>query len=82
MNEPLSVIGPEGPAGPSGPQGIQGETGPEGPQGAQGDQGETGPAGADGKTPVRGVDYWTAEDKAETIQGVLDAYPVAEHYGV
>lgn len=29
--------------------------------------------GTDGKTPVRGVDYWTDEDKDEIKQWVEDA---------
>lgn len=48
-----------------GPQGIQGPIGPEGPQGIQGES---------GYTPVRGVDYWTEEDKAEIIAEI----PVGE----
>lgn len=28
--------------------------------------------GAPGKTPVKGTDYWTSEDKAEIIQEVRD----------
>lgn len=36
-------------------QGAKGDTGKEGPQG---------PAGADGKTPVKGKDYFTEEDIA------------------
>lgn len=35
--------------------------------------GETGPAGADGKTPVKGTDYFTEEEKAEMVQEVIDA---------
>lgn len=50
--------GEQGPAGPKGEQGIQGEIGPQGPQGPQGEP---------GYTPMRGVDYWTEEDKAEII---------------
>lgn len=69
--------GEPGPEGPQGPQGIQGEkgetgeqgpigeTGPEGPQGIQGEQGPIGPAGENGVTPVKGVDYFTEEDKEE-----------------
>lgn len=49
-------------------KGPQGETGPEGPQG---------PAGADGKTPVKGTDYWTAADKAAIVNDVLAAPPNA-----
>ena len=41
---------------------------------AQGDKGDTGSAGkngADGKTPVRGTDYWTEADKTE-IKSYVD----------
>lgn len=41
-------------------------TGPVGP---------AGPAGADGKTPVRGTDYWTPTDKTEIVNDVLAALP-------
>lgn len=43
--------------------------------GLKGDKGDTGPAGADGYTPVRGTDYWTAADKAEIVDDVLSALP-------
>lgn len=33
------------------------------------------PAGADGKTPVKGVDYYTEADKEEMVQAVLAALP-------
>lgn len=49
-------------------KGDKGDTGPEGPrgmQGEQGPQGETGLAGADGKTPVKGTDYFTPTDVNE-----------------
>lgn len=36
-----------------------------GAQGIKGEKGET------GKTPVRGTDYWTPQDKAEIVQEVL-----------
>ena len=29
----------------------------------------------DGYTPVRGTDYWTAEDKTAMVNAVLDALP-------
>lgn len=32
-----------------------------------------GPAGKDGKTPIRGTDYWTDADKAEIKKWVDDA---------
>jgi len=82
--------GATGPQGPQGERGIQGEPGLQGPQGnkgdkgdtgAQGPQGETGPAGADGAdghTPVKGTDYWTAEDRQSIVNDVLAALPAAE----
>ena len=33
------------------------------------------PAGADGKTPVKGVDYYTEADKEEMVQAVIAALP-------
>ena len=54
--------GDPGPKGDTGPQGLQGEKGEKGDIGPQGPQGEP---GADGKTPVKGTDYWTTEDKQE-----------------
>lgn len=41
-------------------------------------QGEKGDTGADGYTPVKGVDYFTADDKNELVQAVLAALPAAE----
>lgn len=64
--------GSKGSAGPQGPQGPKGDTGAAGPAGAAG---ATGPAGADGKTPVKGTDYWTESDKEELVQDVLAALP-------
>ena len=64
--------GPQGVPGPRGADGAQGQ------EGRQGEQGEPGPAGRDGRTPVRGTDYWTAEDRAQTVSDVLQALPVWE----
>lgn len=47
-------------------------------KGDKGDKGEKGEPGADGKTPEKGVDYWTEEDKLELVQDVLSALPAAE----
>ena len=44
-------------------------------KGDKGDKGDTGAAGADGYTPVKGTDYWTADDKAEMVDDVLAALP-------
>ena len=43
--------------------------------GLKGDKGDTGAAGADGKTPVKGTDYWTESDKAEIVADTLAALP-------
>ena len=48
-------------------KGDKGDTGATGPQG---------PAGADGKTPVKGTDFFTAADKAEMVNAVIAALPV------
>jgi len=49
-----------------------GAKGDKGDTGEKGDKGDKGNTGADGYTPQRGVDYWTEEDKAETITTVLE----------
>lgn len=51
-----------------GETGLQGPVGPVGPQGPQGEK------GVDGKTPVKGTDYWTAADKQEIIDDIHSAY--------
>lgn len=58
-----------------GDKGDKGDPGDRGPQGEPGIQGEPGPAGADGKTPERGVDYYTDADKTEMVGMVLDSIP-------
>ena len=67
--------GEQGPKGDTGEKGAQGERGETGAVGPKGDTGATGPAGADGYSPVKGVDYWTTEDKAEIKNDIL---PVVE----
>lgn len=60
--------GDAGPQGEQGVQGIQGVQGPQGERGIQGERGATGATGADGKegyTPIKGVDYFTAQDESE-----------------
>ena len=54
---------------------LKGDKGDKGDQGATGEKGDT---GADGKTPVRGIDYWTDADKTEIVNSVLAALPSAE----
>lgn len=73
--------GPQGETGPQGPKGDKGDTGEQGPQGEKGekgDTGDTGPAGANGYTPVRGTDYWTAADQEQIVSDVLAALPNAQ----
>lgn len=43
--------------------------------GLKGDKGDKGDKGADGKTPVKGTDYWTAADKTEIVNDTLAALP-------
>lgn len=38
-------------------------------------KGDKGDPGADGKTPVKGTDYWTESDKAEIVADTLAALP-------
>lgn len=40
--------------------------------------GQDGQDGTDGHTPVKGTDYWTAQDQADIVQDVLDALDEAE----
>lgn len=44
--------------------------------GEKGEKGEKGEQGIDGKTPVKGEDYFTEEDKAELVTDVLNALPI------
>lgn len=46
-------------------------------KGATGATGATGAKGDDGHTPVKGTDYWTEDDKAEVVNDVLAAIPIA-----
>ena len=44
-------------------------------RGEKGDKGDKGDTGANGYTPVKGTDYWTAADKQEIVDDVLAALP-------
>ena len=66
--EGTGIVGPQG---EQGPQGIPGEKGEAGPQGEQGPQGIPGEKGEAGYTPVKGIDYFTAEDVEEIRDAVL-----------
>lgn len=76
--------GKDGASGAKGERGEKGEKGEKGDAGAPGANGKDGAAGAkgakgdkgdDGYTPVCGVDYCTAADKAELVSAVLAALP-------
>lgn len=69
-----SLKGADGAKGEQGEQGIQGAQGIQGEKGDQGIQGEKGKDGADGKTPVKGIDYFTAEDKTEFTAEVTKSF--------
>lgn len=59
---PICIRGADGAPGPQGAQGIPGATGA---------QGEPGTPGEAGRTPVKGVDYFTDDDLAQIRQGLL-----------
>jgi hypothetical protein len=40
-----------------------------------------GAKGADGYTPIKGIDYFTKEDKEELVSDILSSLPVAEGVG-
>lgn len=73
--ESVSIKGDKGDQGVKGEKGDKGDKGDRGETGAKGEQGQP---GADGKTPVKGVDYWNEDDKAEIVESVLSALPQAE----
>lgn len=50
-----------------------GSKGSKGDKGDTGATGATGGKGADGKTPVKGVDYWTTADQESIVQQVIAA---------
>lgn len=51
------------------------DVGLKGDKGEKGEKGDTGVTGADGYTPIKGTDYWTATDKSEIVNDVLAALP-------
>ena len=55
-------------------KGKQGDMGVRGVQGIPG----VGVQGVQGEKPVKGVDYWTEEDKTEIVNEVLEGLPTAE----
>lgn len=55
---------------------LKGADGHSGADGQNGTDGADGRDGRDGHTPVKGTDYWTAADKAEIVDDVLDSLPI------
>lgn len=86
VDDAISTIeltpGPQGPQGIPGNDGKDGEPGKDGQPGTPGKDGSNGKDGSDGKdgqdgyTPVKGTDYWTAEDRASMVADVVAALPV------
>lgn len=62
LNSLKGEKGEKGDRGLKGEHGIQGETGPKGEDGKDGTNGTN---GKDGYTPIKGIDYYTEEDKSE-----------------
>lgn len=62
------------------PKGDKGETGADGTVSFDDltDEQKESLKGEKGDSPVKGEDYWTDEDKAELVEDVLEAMPVAE----
>lgn len=54
--------------------GKQGPPGKDGKQGPPGEKGEQGPPGVAGKTPVKGEDYWTAEEEAKIKNEIFNQF--------
>lgn len=67
--------------GKDGADGKDGTQGPQGVQGEKGDKGDPGSAGADGKTPVKGVDYFTATEVKEIAAIAAELVDVPEGSG-
>lgn len=80
--EQLAALrGPAGATGPKGEKGDAGERGAQGPEGPRGERGEVGPVGHQGlkgdagHSPVKGIDYWTEQDRAGMVSDVLAKIP-------
>lgn len=50
--------------------------GPQGPRGEKGDSGVPGANGVDGKTPIKGTDYWTEADQQAIIKAAIASLTV------
>lgn len=64
-----------GSKGSVGEKGEKGDKGAQGSKGDKGDKGDAGAKGADGYTPIKNVDYFTSEDKAELVNDVIASLP-------
>lgn len=51
---------------------LKGEKGDKGDAGADGKDGQCGKDGADGITPIKGTDYWTADDIESMVEEAVD----------
>ena len=61
----------------NGEKSFEVKDGKDGKDGQDGAPGTPGKNGADGKTPVRGTDYWTNADKKEIVDDVIESVPIA-----
>lgn len=66
-----ALKGEKGDKGDTGATGTKGETGATGAKGDKGDKGDTGAAGANGKTPVKGTDYFTASEVQDIVNQAI-----------
>ena len=60
-------------------KGEQGISGAQGPKGDKGDTGAAGKNGTDGKTPVKGTDYFTESDKSEFIERITNSLTAPDY---
>lgn len=68
----------KGEKGDQGERGLQGADGAKGDTGATGANGKDGKDGADGKTPVKGVDYFTPDEKSQMVAEVTASLGAVE----
>ena len=68
--ETVNIKGPKGDSGQDGKPFTFSDFSPEQLALLKGEKGDTGSDGVDGKTPIKGVDYFTEEDKSEIVSAV------------
>lgn len=84
---PIGETGPQGEKGDKGDTGAKGDKGDAGPAGPQGPIGPQGEKGEKGDVPVKGTDYFTADDIESIVSSVLQSinggipsdYEILEH---